>query len=107
MLDIGDIQLKGDFIAFQFKEHVNTRGQFDEVGNGVIFIPNNTSHQESASRHRWVTVIKTGPDVKDPGIVPGAEILVENLRWSLGIRIDGTDDKFNVTNEREVLAVAE
>lgn len=104
---IGDIELTTDFIAFQFKEHVNAKGMFDEAGRGIIYIPNNSSHQQSAANHRWVTVIKVGPDVKDPAIVPGAEILIENLRWSMGIPLEGTTEKFHVTKEKEVLAVQE
>lgn len=105
MLDIGDIQLKQDFIAFQFHEHVNARGMFDESGQGIIYIPNNSSHQLSAASHRWATVIKTGPEVINPDIKPGAVILIENLRWSLGIPLEGTDQKFNVTKESEVIAI--
>ena len=105
--DIGNIELKTDFIAFEFREHVNTHGLFDEAGSGIIYIANNSSHRTSASNHRFATVIKTGPEVKDPGIVPGATILIENLRWSLGIPMEGTDDKFHVTKECEVIAVQE
>lgn len=107
MLNIDPIELKGDAIAFVFDEHVNARGMFDEVGNGTIIIANNTSHKESASRHRWGTVIKTGPMVKDPAIVPGAHVLIGALRWSLGVRMDDSESKFHVTNEREVIAIEE
>lgn len=105
--DIGDIELKTDFIAFQFREHVNTSGLFEEEGKGIIYIANNSSHKTSASNHRFARVIKTGPEVKDPGIVPGATILIENLRWSLGVPLEGTDEKFHVTKECEVIAVQE
>lgn len=105
--DIGNINLKADFIAFQFREHVNTKGLFEEQGQGIIYIANNSSHKTSASNHRFARVIKTGPDVKDPAIVPGATILIENLRWSLGIPLEGTDEQFHVTKECEVIAIQE
>lgn len=105
--DIGDIELKTDFIAFQFKEHVNTHGLFEEEGSGIIYIANNSSHKTTAMNHRFATVIKTGPEVKDPAIVPGAVILIENLRWSLGIPLEGSGEKFHVTKECEVIAVQE
>ncbi len=107
MLDIGNIELKGDYIAFKFREHVNAAGMFDEVGSGVILLANNTSHQKSANDPRTATVIKTGPDVKDPAIVPGAQILIAPLRWSLSIPVEGTDEKFNVTKESELMGVWE
>lgn len=107
MLDLGDIELKHDFIAFQFHEHVNSRGMFEEQGTGLIYIPNNSHHSLSAGTHRWATVIKTGPSVKDPAIVPGSVVLVENLRWSMGIPIPGSDQKFHVTKESELLGVRE
>lgn len=105
--DIGTIELKTDFIAFQFREHVNAHGLFEEEGEGIIYIANNSSHKTTASNHRFARVIKTGPEVKDPAIVPGAIILVGNLRWSLGVPLEGTDEKFHVTKECEVIAVQE
>lgn len=105
--DIGDIELASDFIAFRFKEHVNVAGMFEEQGSGIIYIPNNSSHKTSASNHRFATVIKVGPDVKEAAIVPGATILIEHLQWSLGIGLSGTEEKFHVTKESEVIAILE
>lgn len=105
--DIGDIELKADFIAFQFREHVNTAGLFEEEGAGIIYIANNSSHKTTAMSHRFARVIKTGPDIKDPAIVPGAVVLIENLRWSLGIPLAGTGEKFHVTKESEIIAIQE
>ncbi len=107
MLDLGDIELKGEFIAFQFREHVNARGMFDEAGSGIIYIANNSSHQRSANDPRWATVIKVGPEVKDPQIVPGAQILIGPLRWSMGIPVDGGEEKFHITKESELFAILE
>lgn len=107
MLNINPIELKGEFVAFQFKEFVNAAGMFNEIGSGVIAIANNVSHQKSANDPRWVTVLKTGPNVKDPAIVPGAQVLVAPLRWSLGVPVEGTEERFNVTKESELLAVWE
>lgn len=108
MLDIDPIELKGEFIAFKFEEHVNATGQFDEQGNGIIIIANNTSHQESASKPRYATVLKVGPEVKDPAIVPGTRILIAPLRWSMGIPTPSkSDEKFHVTKESELLGIWE
>ena len=107
MIELGNIELKGEFIAFQFREHVNAKGMFEESGTGVIYIANNSSHQRSANDPRWATVIKVGPDVKDAQIVPGASILIAPLRWSMGIPVDGGDSKFHITKESELLGILE
>lgn len=107
MLDIGAIELKNEFIAFKFDEHVNAAGMFDETGNGIIMIAGNTSHQQSASKPRTATVIKAGPEVTDPAIVPGARILIAPLRWSLGIPVEGGEEKFHITKESELLGIWE
>lgn len=107
MIDIGNIQLKGEFIAFKFREHTNAHGMFDEVGTGVIYLANNVSHQRSANDPRTATVIKVGPEVKNPDIVPGTQILIAPLRWSLRIPIEGSDETFHITKESELMGIWE
>lgn len=107
MLDISPIELKGEYIAFEFREHVNYAGLFDESGNGIIMIANNVSHQKTANNPRTATVIKVGPEVTDPALVPGAQILIAPLRWSLGIPIPGSEETFHMTKECELMGIWE
>ena len=75
-------------ILFQFLDRVDNKGQFEEAKSfgGIIL---NSSHDESAKNARWAKIISLGPDCSDELRVPGCEILIDNLRWTPGIKHDG------------------
>jgi len=90
-------------IVFQFEELTNksNKGQFKETSAGGIYL--GESFDESAKKARWCTVISVGDEVIDEGIVPGARILVDALKWTHGFTVE--DEKFWKTDEDNVLAV--
>ncbi len=64
------------------------------------------TYDEATRQARWVRVIAVGPDVEDPGIFPGARILVEPLKWTPAIEYN-RDNVFWMTNEKSVAAIDE
>lgn len=89
-------------IVFQFEElTTSNKGQFKETSAGGIYL--GESFDESAKKARWCNVISVGDEVIDEGIVPGARILVDALKWTHGFTVE--DEKFWKTDEDNVLAV--
>lgn len=83
-------------ILFQFKDRVNSKGQFEEGQSygGIIL---NANHSDSAKKPRWVKIVSLGPDVNDELRTSGIELLVEHLMWTPGVKYEGqsywkTDD---------------
>lgn len=87
-------------ILFQFLDRVNIHGQFEEgtTYNGILLRSN---HDDSAKKPRWAKIISLGPDCSDVLREPGCEILVENLRWTPGVKFN--DEMIWRTDETELL----
>lgn len=89
-------------IVFQFEElTTSNKGQFSETTKSGIYLGAN--FDESAKKSRWCIVNFVGDEVIDEGIVPGARILVDALKWTNGFEVE--DEKFWKTDEDNVLAV--
>ncbi len=89
-------------IVFQFEEAVTSnKGQFTETTKSGIYLGSN--FDESAKKSRWGIVTSVGNEVIDEGIVPGARIFIEALKWTKRFEVDG--ENFWKTDEDNVLAV--
>ena len=87
-------------IVFQFIDKVNSKGMFEEAtSKGGIIILGDTD--KSAGQARWAKIISVGPDCSDPLRQEGCEILIENLRWSPGIKFN--DQTYWRTDENQLL----
>jgi co-chaperonin GroES (HSP10) len=95
-------------IIFQFVEDAATLsdGQrtakgFEEYTDWGFRIVDSKS---STSSPRWGIVVAVGPEVKED-IYPGRKILIENLKWTEGVKHDGVT--YWMTSEDVILAVDE
>ncbi len=88
-------------ILFQFVDKVNAKGQFEEARSkgGIILIG---GFDDSAKQPRWARIVSLGPDCSDELRTSGCEILIENLRWNEGAKLDG--QRLWKTDEDQVLA---
>lgn len=88
MTELSDLQVSDNGFLFQFEDESNSYGFFKESA-GLIEVVSNA--EMSAKSPRWAKVLVIGPDIVDVGLVPGARVLIDALRWSLDIKLkDGT-----------------
>ncbi len=94
-------------IMFQFesedavlRDGKKTMRGFKEVTDWGFTI---VSPKESASQPRWGVVVAVGPDVDTNDIAVGRRILIENLKWTEGVKVDG--EEYWKTNSDVVLGV--
>ncbi len=88
-------------ILFQFIDKISeSKGQFEEgtTSNGIVLL---SSHDESAKQPRWATIVSLGPDCSEQLRVPGCEVLIENLRWTPGVKYNG--ETYWRTDETQLL----
>lgn len=80
-----NIQAIRNHIVFQFLDRVDLKGQFEEqrTGGGIVLIGD---HDKSAKNARWAKIVSLGPDCSNVLRVEGCEILIDNLRWSPGVK---------------------
>lgn len=102
MTTIATLQVSDNGFLFRFEDNAN-KGLFRET-YGVLEVVSNTDM--SANSPRWAIVEKVGPAVKDPGLVPGARVLIDALRWSLTIKL-GDGSSVWKSDESNVLAIEE
>jgi co-chaperonin GroES (HSP10) len=96
-------------IIFKFVDKIVVRSdlgkrrtQFqEETDSGIVL----TSFDESAKHPRWAIVEAVGPDVTDKNIIAGSKVLIEGLKWTEAIEVDG-DDVWR-TDEEWLLAIEE
>lgn len=90
-----------DQILFQFVDRVNSKGQFEEAKShgGIILMG---GFDDSAKQPRWAKIVSIGPLVSKFLGVPGVEILIENLKWTAGQKLEG--QTLWKTDESQVLA---
>jgi len=75
-------------ILFQFLDRVTLKGEFEEERTAFgIIIPN--SYDLSAKTSRWAKIISLGPKCSDFLRKEGCEILIENLKWTKGVPLEG------------------
>ena len=88
-------------ILFQFIDKVTTKGEFEEQASagGIIIMGN---FDKSASYPRSGRVINAGPDCSEILKKPGCEVLIENLRWTPGVKCE--NEMVWKTDEEQVLA---
>lgn len=86
-------------IVFQFVDEVTLSGHFVRSHESGLIL--GTHYDDSAKQHRWARVISAGPDCCDEIKQPGVEILIENLRWNEGAKLNG--QKYWKTDENQLL----
>lgn len=92
-----------DKIAFAFLDRFDGKHFIEENPSDTLYVPEQKSNESSGSKPRWAKVLAVGPAVENPDIKPGAEILVDPLRWTEGFKHDGIHVWF--TKESEVSAI--
>lgn len=108
MSNIVKLRALNNDIVFQFEDEAaklddgkKTASGFKEKTTwGFVY----SSSKESASNSRWGIVVAVGPDV-NADIFPGRRVLIEPLKWTEGIRFQGS--LYWKTNDEWVLAVDE
>lgn len=77
-----------NYILFQFLDRVNTIGQFEEQKSdgGILIL---SDHDKSAKISRWAKIVSLGPQCSDILREDNCEILIENLRWTAGVKLEG------------------
>jgi hypothetical protein len=93
----------GNKILFQFVEVTvkGKKGTFEDITDWGFDCGN--SFDASAKMPRWGTVVAIGPDIIDEGIVPGAKIFIEELKWTNEVSSEG--EPFWQTDESCVLGI--
>ncbi len=93
-------------IIFKFNDEIvrksdtgRDRTQFAESTNWGFEISN---YDEGTKKPRWVTVVSVGPRVIED-IEVGSQVLVEALKWTEAIKVDG--EPHWRTDEDNVLAI--
>jgi len=79
----------GNKILFQFVEARSEfkRGAFEDKTDWGFDLGHN--FDATAKLPRWGTVLAIGPDVKEEGIVVGANVFIEELKWTAAVTVDG------------------
>jgi hypothetical protein len=88
-------------ILFQFVEEVNSRGEFRE-GQSLGGIELMSGFDTSIKTSRWGKIVSLGPDCSQELSSGITEILIENLKWTIGVRFGGAT--YWRTDENQVLA---
>ncbi len=91
-------------IIFQFEENIikNKKFTFEEKTDWGFKL---NSFDESSKHPRWGIVVTVGNEVVDEGLVTGARILIEALKWTNGVEVEG--ETYWKTDEDHVLATDE
>lgn len=99
---IDNVELFASNIAFEFIEEIEGSGFTHTTKSGIIY-----KHDESeqVSPDRWGKVLAIGPDVVDINV--GEYILIESLRWTTAMKIEGYSGKFWITSDRDVMAISD
>ena len=93
-------------IIFQFEEKVtkSKHSTFEGEETDWGFKLNN-NFDESSKHPRWGIIVVVGNEVVDKGLEPGARILIEALKWTNGVEVEG--ETYWKTDEDHVLATDE
>lgn len=90
-------------IIFQFTEAVNGQGMFSEETASGIYL--GAGHETSAASSRWAKIVTFGPEVTPELQQVGKKILIENLKWTEGVKFKG--ETYWRTDDQNVLAYEE
>jgi len=97
-----DLELVGKKIAFEFLEDQSSNG-FSNRTRGGIYYREETENQ--LDKGRWGRVLLIGPDVKE--VSCGDYVLVEPLRWTTGLTVGESEEKFWMTEEKDIMAISD
>ena len=87
-------------IIFQFIDRVNAKGEFEEQqSKGGIILKGN--FDQSAKNPRWARIVSVGPKCSEFLKVEKPEILIDNLKWTIGVKYEG--ETYWRTDEDHVL----
>ena len=87
-------------IIFEFLDKLDSSNQFTETTDAGLHI---VGHFESSAKQpRWARVLTVGPDVDLDLANEGCEVLIENLKWTEGVVLEGK--KVWRTDDKQVLA---
>lgn len=88
-------------IIFQFIDRVTAKGEFEEQKSqgGIVIMGD---FDKSAKYPRWGKVVSTGPNCSKELAKPGCEVLIENLKWTPGAKVE--NQTVWKTDEDQVLA---
>jgi hypothetical protein len=75
-------------IIFKFIDKTNLKGMFEEskTASGIIL---QSSFDESAKQPRWARIVAAGPQCSDVIKQDNIEILIDNLKWTNGVKYNG------------------
>ena len=96
-------QAINNHIIFQFNDEVDHDGKFIDKHSMLHIIAGDFN--QSASMPRWGTVVLAGPLVDKDISTPGNQILIENLKWTIGFKIQ--NQTYWRTDESCVIATRE
>lgn len=91
-------------IFFQFEDRVMTglegkRAFEDKTESGIVTLG---STEDATKKPRWAKVLAVGPTTDD-SIKVGDRVMIEALRWTEMMTVDGVD--FWQTNDEEILII--
>lgn len=90
-------------IVFKFNDKVDHDGKFIQSHDTFHIVSGD--FEKSAQSPRWATVVTAGPTTDSDVCQPGTQILIENLKWTMGFKVDGV--MLWRTDDTHVLAVGE
>lgn len=82
-------------VLFTFVDEVRD-GMFFDMHNGLVV---GKTIDGSTKEPRWGTVLAIGPDVNENDIQVGKRILIEPLRWTEALKVNGVKYWFTRVNE--------
>lgn len=90
----------GNKVVFKFSDEVQSNRFTNVTESGIVY--KNT--EDTVNQPRWGIVLSIGPDVKE-NIKVGDEVLIEPLRWTEKLSVDGAS--FWATTENDIILVKE
>lgn len=77
-------------IVFEFLDKVTNAGMFEpqKTEGGIELLK---SADDSAGQPRWARIISLGPECSEELRNPNCEILIENLKWTAGVKFGSTN----------------
>ncbi len=101
MTTVATLNVAKNGFLFRFEETVGADGMFKETYGKIAVVSN---ADMSAKTPRWVKVEKTGPNIIEPALKPGARVLLAATQWSRGIKLDDGSYVWK-SDENQVLGI--
>lgn len=93
-------------IVFQFVDEIDSKGTFIDALSDTIILTAGSA-ETSAASPRWGKVVMAGPEASSDVSTPGTLILIENLKWTIGFKVEGVGETYWRTDDKCVIGVAE